>query len=275
MRYLVFTIFIIVILPGTPSAQIVQQDLPELKKIDVQEHLGRQIPLDLTFTDTHGRMVRLGDYFHKGKPVLLSLFYATCPMLCHVVLEGVATGVRTLAWTPGDEFDMISVSFDHRDTLELVRDVQARTVALLKEGTSPESWHFLFGPESHSKALADSLGFIYYYQPENGQWAHPAVLFVLTEEGIISRYLYGVNFKERDLRLALLEASQGKLGSTIDRIILYCYHYDPDAKGYVALAGNIMKLGGVATVIIMALILGTFWLRESSRRMTGKSQTGR
>jgi protein SCO1/2 len=193
-------------------------------------------------------------------------------MLCHVVLQGVAQGVRKLDWNPGDKFTMLSVSFDPRDTLEVVAGIKTQTVALLKPDTDQQSWSFLFGPADYSKRLADSLGFVYFYQEDKGQWAHPAVLFVLTEDGIISRYLYGVSYKEKDLRLALLEASQGKIGNTMDRILLYCYHYDPSAGGYVGLAANIMKLGGVATLLILALILGIFWVKEHTRKTASRPQ---
>jgi protein SCO1 len=269
IRWVSRTILLALCLPVASTfswAQVLKNDLPDLQKVDVQEHLGRQIPLDLIFTDTDGKTVKLGDYFHQGKPVLLSLFYSTCPMLCHVVLQGVAQGVRKLDWNPGDQFTMLSVSFDPRDTLEVVTGIKTQTVALLKPGADKQSWSFLFGPAEYSKRLADSLGFVYYYQADKGQWAHPAVLFVLTEDGIVSRYLYGVSFKEKDLRLALLEASQGKIGNTVDRILLYCYHYDPSAGGYVALAANIMKLGGIATLLILALILGIFWAKEHARK---------
>jgi protein SCO1/2 len=274
MKYPILLLIISLLYCGNSSAQILQSEVPELQKVDVQEHLGRTIPLGLTFTDTEGRTVRLGDHFHANEPVLLCMFYSNCPMLCHVVLEAVAKGVKQLPWTPGKEYNIISVSFDPRDTLELVAGVKERTVALLgseAETAAKANWHFLFGAEKDSRRLADSLGFMYYYQEENGQWAHPAVLFVLTPDGAISRYLYGVNYKEKDLRLALMEASQGKLGNTIDRIMLYCFHYDPDAKGYVAMAANIMKLGGAATFIILSLILGIFWLREYSRRTAARS----
>lgn len=239
---------------------------PDLQAIDVVEHPGETIPLNLTFTNSRGDSVQLGEYFHQGKPVILALYYTNCPMLCSLVLNGLATGVSELSWTPGKEFQMLSVSFDPRDNAASATAVRERYLGMLRSDTPNAGWEFLVGPESQSRVLAEALGFKYYYIPEKQQYAHPAVVFVLTEDGKISRYLYGIEYKERDLRLALLEASEGKIGTTIDRIILYCYHYDPDARGYVALAGNIMKLGGIGTLILLGLFLGIFWGRERIKR---------
>jgi protein SCO1/2 len=248
------------------SAQLVQDSVPDLQRIDVIEHLGQTIPLDLEFLNSHGESVHLRDYFGRGKPVILSLHYTNCPMLCSLVLNGLSKTVNELAYTPGEEFQMLSVSFDPRETPQLAAAIKERYQGTLKVGAPADAWEFLVGPESHSKALAEALGFKYYYIEKTGEFAHPAVIFVLTQDGRISRYIYGINFKERDLRLALLEASEGKIGNTVDRLILYCFHYDPDAKGYVVLAGNVMKLGGAASLILLGLFLGFLWGKERLRK---------
>lgn len=255
---------------GRLQAQTVQDSLPELSKIDVVEHLGEHVPLDLTFTNDVGETVGLGDYFHHGKPVILVLAYYTCPMLCTMVLNGVSDAVKALDWLPGKEFQMLTISIDPSETPELAAGKKARYLENLGKKGIENGWRFFVGAESQSKALADAVGFKYYYDTEKKMYAHPAVVTILTEEGKISRYLYGLEFKPQDLRMALLEASQGKIGNTIDRLILYCYHYDPSAKGYVAIAGRIMRLGGALTLIILGAIIGTLWARERLRRSAAR-----
>jgi protein SCO1 len=251
---------------STVKAQVVQDSIPELRKIDVIEHLGDTIPLGLTFTNDAGELVKLGDYFHHGKPVVVVLAYYTCPMLCTLVLNGVSDAVRQLDWLPGKEFQILTISIDPSETAQLAAGKKARYLENLGKPGLENGWRFFVGEQSQSKALADAIGFKYYYDSEQKMYAHPAVVTVLTEDGKISRYLYGIEFRPRDLRMALLEASQGKVGTTIDRLILYCYHYDPAAKGYVALAGRIMKLGGALTLVLLAVLLGMMWGRERLRK---------
>ena len=246
-------------------AQVTLDSVPELMGIDVVEHLADTIPLDLHFTDDHGNPVTLHRYFGQGKPVLLNMAYSNCPMLCTVVLNGVTNGVRDLSLRPGTDFQMVTVSIDPLETVSIASAKKHRYVNSVGPMGSDDGWAFLVGEESQSRALADALGFVYYYDEELKQYAHPAVTFLLTEDGVISRYLYGLEYKERDLRLGLLEASEGKIGNTIDRIILYCFHYDPDSKGYVAFAGNIMRLGGVITVALLGTFLAVYWARERLR----------
>ena len=251
------------------QAQVVLDSVPALAGIDVIEHLGDTIPLHLTFIDDHGDSVRLERYFHQGRPVILTLAYSNCPMLCTVVLNGLANGLRALAWQPGREFSIIEVSIDPLETVALAAAKKKRYTDVIGKPGAEEGWAFHVGAESQSRALAEAVGFEYFYDEDLKQYAHPAVSFVLTEEGVISRYLYGIEYPERDLRLALLEASEGKIGSTIDRILLYCYRYDPDAGGYVLFAANVMRLGGALTLVGLALFLGIYWTREARRRKHG------
>jgi protein SCO1/2 len=247
-------------------AQIVQKNVPELKKIDVIEHLGETIPLDLRFTDSEGRTINLGELFVDGKPVLLTMAYYECPMLCTFVLNGLSNGIAALDFLPGEDFQMITVSIDPTETWELAAQKKKNQTAATGKTFPENGWEFLVGTAENSQRLADALGFVYYYDEERDEYAHPAVSFVLTDQGMISRYLYGIEYKEQDLRLALLEASDGKIGNTFDRVLLYCYHYDPDAGGYVIFAGNVMRIGGVITMIILGSVLGILWYRESRKK---------
>ncbi|HWR83690.1 MAG TPA: SCO family protein [Candidatus Deferrimicrobium sp.] len=247
------------------SAQVVLDQVPELQGVDVVEHLGQTIPLNLTFTDDAGRTVTLGDYFANHTPVLLTLGYYECPMLCNLVLNGVIEASKKLSWRPGQEYRIVTVSIDPLETSELAAAKKRNYIEKLGIAGADAGWAFLVGDESQSRALADAVGFRYVYDSTSGQYAHPAVIMLMSPDGKITRYLYGISFSERDLRLALFEASEGKIGSTLDRIILSCYHYDPNAKGYVLFATKLMRLGGAASLFVITVTLGTLWLRERRR----------
>jgi protein SCO1/2 len=253
-------------IPAGLSAQVVLDSVPELQGIDVVEHLGAYIPLDLEFTDDAGRTVKLSKYFDGEKPVLLILAYYECPMLCNLVLNGVAEAVAKLSWQPGEKFRIVTVSIDPLETYELAAAKKKNYLEKLGMPGADTGWVFLVGEESQSRALADAVGFQYYYVEDKDIYAHAAVVFLLAGDGKITRYLYGIEFPERDLRLGLLEASEGKIGNTIDRILLYCYHYDPDSKGYVVFAQNVMRLGGIVTVLLLVIFLTLLWLRERHRK---------
>ena len=250
-------------------AQLVQKDDPNLKGIDVIEHTGETIPLDLNFTNSDGKSVVLGDFFWEGKPVLLTLAYYECPMLCTFVLNGLSKGLADLELTPGEDFQVITISIDPKETADLAALKKKNQTGAVGKAFPEDGWVFLVGPGENSRKLADALGFQYYYDEERDEYAHPAVSFVLSDKGMITRYLYGIEFREKDLRLALLEASEGKIGDAFDRILLYCYHYDPDAGGYVIFAGNVMRIGGVITLILLISLLGIFWRREVRKKTLG------
>jgi len=186
-------------------------------------------------------------------------------MLCSLVLNGLSKAVNELAYTPGEEFQMLSVSFDPKETPQLAAAVKERYLGTLKAGIPGMPGSFWWGRRAIPR-LWPMLWGSNIIILKDWRIRHPAVIFVLTSDGRISRYVYGINFKERDLRLALLEASEGKIGNTVDRLILYCFHYDPDAKGYVVLAGNVMKLGGAASLILLILFLGFLWGKERIQR---------
>jgi protein SCO1/2 len=253
----------------TPSvrAQIIQPGPPsELKAVDVTEELGQQVPLDLTFTDDAGEKVQLSRYFNQGKPVILILAYYHCPMLCSLVLDGMAKGLNQLDWAPGEKYQVLTVSIDSTETVESARAKREQILQVLDKPGNDSGWRFFVGDVGQIRALANSVGFQYYFDKKLKQYAHPAVAMILTPDGHISRYLYGIEFKKNDLRLSLLEASNGKIGTTIDRVILFCYHYNPDAKGYVLFATKLMKAGGVLTVIGIGFFLMILWRRDIRKR---------
>lgn len=268
------------ILAGGASAQKVMEPTGDLAKIDIVEHLGSTVPLDLRFTDESGRPVSLREYFGQGRPVLLMLGYYECPMLCNLVFNGVADGVKGLQWTPGTQFTMLTVSINPKETSPLAFAKKQNYLKYMGRPEAADGWTFLVGEESQSKALAEAIGFKFVYDSVTGQYGHAACAYVLTEDGRIARYLYGIEFPTRDLKFGLLEASQRKIGSTIDRLLLYCYHYDPAAKGYVLFAQNVMKIGGGLTVLSVGMLLAALFIRERRLRRNpslpvAQSTTGR
>jgi len=236
---------------------------PQLDGVGIEEHLGHQVDLNLTFTAENGYPVRLGDYFHKGKPVVLDLIYYSCPMLCNLILNGQTTAFRQLKWTPGDEFEVVTISIDPNESFDLARKKKA--VYLSDYGRPAPGWHFLVDKDGNSQRLAQLVGFKYKYDERQGQFAHAAAIMVLTPEGKVARYLYGVNYRQMDLRFALAEASENRTTMSVEKILLYCYHYDPQAGAYVLFASNVMKAGGVLTILAIAFFLRRMILVERKR----------
>jgi protein SCO1/2 len=235
---------------------------PELRGVGVDEHLGQSVDLNLTFTGEDGYPVPLRSFFHQGRPVLLNLVYYSCPMLCTLVLNGQTAALKKVPWTPGNEFELVTISIDPTDTFDLAQ--RKRSSYLESYGRPAAGWHFLTDDHGNAKRLADQLGFRYRYDESQKQYAHPAVVMILTPEGKVSRYLYGINFSPRDFRLALTEASESKFSLSTDRILLYCFHYDPQAHGYVLFATNLMRAGGLLTVLILGFVLLRLWRREGA-----------
>jgi protein SCO1/2 len=242
----------------------------ELKGVDIVERLDADLPLDARFTDDLGRQVSLRDYFDGKRPVLLQLGYNRCPMLCNLVLNGAVNGLKGVDWNAGDQFDLVSISVAPTETPELAKVKKDGYVLEYGRDGATRGFRFLTGPAASSHAVADAVGFRFREQ-ENGEIAHAAVLFVLTPEGRVSRYLYGTKFDPKDLRLALLEASEGKIGTTLDRFILWCHVYDPDARGYVLFAVRLMQLGGLVTLVVLGA--GLFWLFRSGSRPADRNST--
>ena len=233
-----------------------------LARVGVEERLDAALPLQLTFKDDRGRDVALGSYFRPGHPVVLTLNYYRCPMLCTLELNGLVSGLKGLAWTPGDEFSVVTVSFDPRETPTLARAKKQAYLEDLGRPSAEGGWHFLTGSGASIEALTRAVGFSYEYDRQTDQYGHAAVVMLVTPEGRVARYLYGVRFEPATLKLALLEASKGKIGSTWERFILYCYHYDAGQGRYALAALSIMRLGGALTVLVLGCVIGTFWLRD-------------
>ncbi len=239
----------------------------ELEGVGVAEHLGQQLPLDLPFTDDDGRPVKLGNYFQAGRPVLLDIGYYRCPMLCNLVLNGFIEGLREVpSWVPGDNFEVVVVSVDPLETAKLAKLKKQNYVREYGRPETASGWHFLTGSPESIAALTQAVGFRYQYLEDRNEYAHAAVLMALTPEGKVARYLYGVTFDPRTIRLSLAEASEGRSLSALDQLLLYCYHYDPSSRSYSFAAINIMRAGGVLALIVVGATLASFWMRESRRR---------
>ena len=232
-----------------------------LRDVGFDQRLGETVPLDAVFRDESGRAVRLGDYFGQ-RPVVLSLAYYDCPMLCTVTLNGLASALDVVSFDPGREFEVVTVSFDPRDTPAAARAKKKPYVARYGRPGAAAGWHFLTGEPRSIAGLTDAVGFRYSWDERIGQFAHASGIYVATPDGRLSRYFFGIEYAPRDLRLALVEASHGKIGSPVDQLLLYCYHYDPVAARYGAVVMNMVRLGGVAAVLVLAIFLSVMWRRD-------------
>ncbi len=252
---------------ASAAAQMAPDRVPEeLEGIDLVDRSGEAVPLDIALLNESGETVRLGAFFDQERPVLVQLVYYNCPMLCTQVLNGYLAAAKELDWIPGRDYTVVTVSFDPRDTAALAAAKKATHVEALGRPEAAGGWHFLVGDSTETRRLADALGFHYRYDPANRQYAHAAGMFVLTADGTISRTLYGIAFEPRDLRLSLTEASQGRLGTPVDRFILYCYEYDPETHRYAIAAMNVMKAGGLATLVALGAFLALLWAKDRRGR---------
>ena len=220
----------------------------------IAQKLDTRVPLDLQFRNERGEIVRLGDYFGKGRPVLLNFVYFRCPMLCPMVLEGTTESLTHLKFDIGKQFDVITVSIDPRDKASTAAEFKEKYIRRYGRLDSAKGWHFLTANETTIKRITDAVGFQYSYDSRTDQFAHGAALLVLTPDGRTSRYFYGFEFKPRDLRMAIVEASEGKVGGAVDQFLLLCFHYDPTTGKYSRNAMMFARAGGVVTL----LGLGTF-----------------
>ena len=256
---------------GGAQAQLADQTPAVLEEVGVTEHLDAKLPLEVEFVDEVGNRVKLGDFFDGERPVILTLNYYRCPMLCGLMLNGVVDGLDAMQWSPGEEFEIVTVSINPLETPELATAKKQNYLKRLERPSVGAGWHFLTGREREIKRLAETVGFSYTYDPATQEYAHAAAIFICTPDGRVARYLYGIEYPAKRLKLALLEASEGTIGTTLDQLILYCYHYDPTNRRYSPVAMNIMRLGGGATVLILGMSLGALWLREW-RRKTRKAK---
>jgi protein SCO1/2 len=238
----------------------------ELEGVGIDERLGGQVPLNLDFTDSDGVHRALAEILDARRPAILTLNYSNCPMLCSLQLDGFVDGLKELAWTPGDQFTILTVSIDPNETQEHSKLYKEKYMAQLQRPEAAKGWYFLRGSQEKVEQLARTVGFKYRYVPERKEYAHTAAVMVLSPEGMVTRYLYGVRYEARDLKLALVEAAEGKVGSTLDRILLYCFHYDSATGKYTAVAENIMRLTGALTLVILVAAIGGMYLRDAKRQ---------
>jgi len=227
---------------------------PGLQNVGIEQHLDEQIPADLSFRDETGKPVHLGDYFGK-KPMILNLVYYNCPMLCGEVLSGLEGALRVLKFDAGKEFDVLTVSFDPRETPDMATRKKAEFLKRYGRAGAAEGWHFLTGPQESIDALTKAAGFQYQYDPKTGQFAHATAIMILTPEGKIAQYYYGVDYAPKDLRLGLIQASENKIGTLADQVLLYCYHYDPTTGKYGAIISRVLKLAGIATLLGLGILM--------------------
>ncbi|HYV73476.1 MAG TPA: SCO family protein [Candidatus Binatia bacterium] len=246
-----------------PAAQVTPDDL---KNVRIDQRLDQMLPLDLQFRDESAKTVMLGDYFHAGRPVILNLVYYTCPMLCGEELAGLSSALGVLRFTPGKEYEVVTVSFNPDDTPETASAKKKiyidRMNERLEKKTDGAGWHFLTGKPEEIKQLADTVGFHYKRDAATGQYIHATAVMIATPQGKLAQYYYGVEYSPKDLRLGLIEASRNKIGNLVDQITLYCYHYDPNTGRYGATITNILRLGGATTMLLLGGFLIVLYRRE-------------
>jgi protein SCO1/2 len=272
------TLLLFVTLGGSASGQIFTPPEtktvapPGLEGVGIDQRLNEQVPLELTFKDEQGKTVRLGDYFHEGRPVILNLVYYQCPMLCTEVLNGLTSALRVIRFVPGKEFEVVTLSIDPRETPQLAENKKEMYLKRLGNPDAGKGWHFLTGEQTQIAALANAVGWHYRYDPKLDQFAHAAGIILITPQGKIAQYYYGVEYSAKDMRLGIVEASQNKIGSLADQVLLYCYHYDPRTGHYGATITNIVRLAGAATVVVLGSALILLFRKEKHDQAIG---TGR
>jgi protein SCO1 len=240
---------------------------PILREVGFDQTLNAQVPLDTQFYDETGKQVRLKQYFDSGKPVVLALVYFQCPMLCSEVLAGLTSSLSAVRLDAGKDFQVLAVSFDPKDTPE---SAAAKKLNYLQRYRRPEAelgWHFLTGDQPSIRMLTDSVGFHYAWDEKNKQFAHVAGIVVLTPEGKISRYFYGVEYAPRDLKFGLIDASNKKIGSFVDQALLFCYHYDPTVGKYTPIVISAVRMGGVLTLVVLGSFIGIMVRKEKKNRV--------
>jgi protein SCO1 len=246
--------WIVAALPGMAAAQqmgIPAASLPMMVQgVGIDQNLNAQLPLELKFKDENGQTVRLGQYF-RNKPVVLALVYYECPGLCDLILNGLSHTMEQISLNVGSDYEVVTVSFNPKETWQLANAKKANYVEKYNRSGAKEGWHFLTGDEASIKSLADTVGFHYKYDPVNNQFAHASAIYVITPEGRIARYFYGIEYKPRDFRLGLVEASANKIGTTADQVLLFCYHYDPTTGKYGMAITQVTRVLGTATVLLL------------------------
>jgi protein SCO1/2 len=253
--------------PGL-AASVVPQPIRE---VGFDQRLDERVPLDVEFRDDQGRAVQLGEYFGR-KPVVIAFVYYDCPMLCTMVLSSITSTLGVLSLTPGEDFELVMVSFDPRETPELAASKKAEYLRRYDRPEAAAGWHFLTGDPSSIERLTKAAGFRYAWDDETQQFAHPAGIVVLTPDGRLARYLFGLEYGPRDLRLALVEASAGRIGTAVDAALLYCYHYDPMTGRYGLVVMRVLRVAGAATVLALGTFVFIMVRRERTRHLGRSAQ---
>lgn len=263
------------VLSSPGSGQTTDLDPPDADEVGIVERLNQQVPLDVRFTAENGASVTLGEYFNNDRPVVLTLVYYNCPSLCNALLNSFTGTLREIDWTAGEEFEIVTVSIDPSETAQLAAG-KKRTY--LEEYGRPEAaggWHFLVGRQPEIQRLAEAVGFGFRYEEGTGLYTHAAGLMILTPDGRLSRYLTDLIFEPQTLRLALVEAAEGTIGTPVQRLLLrFCYTYDPSAGKYVVAARKVMAIGGGLTVLVVLFGLGLLWRRELKTRRSKTTMAG-
>ena len=242
-----------------------------LKDVTFRQQLGEQLPLDAAFKDEAGRDVRLGDYFKTGKPVVFAFVYYECTMLCTQVMNGISSALKVVPFEIGKDFEVVLVSFDPRDTPQAATEKKAAHLQYWSTEKTAGAWHFLTGTEPEIRRATQAAGFSYQGDARNTQFAHVSGVLVTTPEGRLSRYFYGIEYSPKELRLALVESGKGAIGSKIDELLLYCFHYDPESGRYGVVVMNLIRLGGVVTVALVAGFILLMRRRETRTPAEGRA----
>jgi protein SCO1/2 len=259
-------------------AQDAVRTVPEIQApvvgAEIVEKLGESVPIDqIWLIDENGDSLSIRDLLLPGKPAILNLGYFDCPKLCGLVTNALLVGMLETAWTPGNEYQVLTISLDPSEKHDLASEKKSNYLKRFNRPGAEDGWRFLTGTAPNVEALSNATGFGFVWDESSEQYIHAAAIVVISPEGVITRYLYGVSYPEIQLRNALYEAADGKVGSTLDRLVLYCFDYDPLSNSYVLVAINIMKLGGLVTMLGLGIFLGLFWLRERRTKRTSQSFT--
>tara|TARA_B100001079_G_scaffold160541_1_gene137574 strand:- start:4845 stop:5657 length:813 start_codon:yes stop_codon:yes gene_type:complete len=258
-NYFIVSIFLVV---SFVFPQQLKENFPSERPIDIIENLGGYIPLEEKFVNESGEVIEIGSFFNNEIPTILTLNYFECPMLCTLVLNGLAESIKNLTLNSGDDYQIITIDINPNEKTLFANQKKKNYIKGYGLQNVEKNWHFLTGTQESIKKIADSIGYIYYYDEQRDEYMHPAAITLLSSEGKISRYLYGIEYPNKDLKLGILEASEGKVGSTLDKIILYCYHYDPYKNTYTIFATNVMRLGGIFTIIFLCIMIAGYWKKD-------------
>jgi len=254
-------------LPSAAGAERKEALPAELRDVGVTEHLEAQVPLDLEFVDSGGKEVTLGDLFDGERPIVLTMNYSNCPMLCSLQLNGLFDALELMKWDIGNQFDMITVTIDPLETTGRAEMTKLKYLKRYRRAGAAEGYHCLTGRDEDIKRLAEVVGFRYKYEPTTRQYIHAAVTMILTPDGRVSRYLYGVQYDPQTLRFSLLEAAEGKVGTTMDQILLFCFHYDAAKGRYGPSAFRLMQFGGGLTVLVLGGVILALRRRERGKKV--------